>query len=238
MLKNNIQKPELSELNKLDRQAVFDLATILLVLVTVKQLLLPYSFQHAGPASTLTAMIVGTWLLSRRGLTWSDLGLRKPKNLINTLLLTAVTFLTIAFIGSGMSWLTSFFFESVGDSDRFSQVEGNLLFYIWTLVLVWTHSSFFEELLFRAFIITKASAVLGGGLKADLVAVLLASVFFGYRHYYYQGMKGAIVTGSIGLGLSLLYLWFGRRNILPLIIGHGLVNTIYQTQRFLGISGD
>jgi len=67
--------------------------------------------------------------------------------------------------------------------------------------------------------------------------VVLLSLFFGYRHYYYQGLKGALVTGCIGLTLSLMYLWFGKRNLLPLILAHGLVNTISQTQRYLG-SGD
>lgn len=222
---------------QIHKQAAFDLASIMLMLVAVKQLMLPYSFLLAGPASTFSAMILATWLLSRRGLSWADLGLRKPEKLIRTLVLSVVSFLTIALIASGMSWLTDFFFVGVGDSGRFNHVEGNLPAYLLMMLLVWTHGSLFEELLFRAFLINRGSAALGGGLKADLVAVLLSSVFFGYRHYYYQGIKGAIITGSIGLGLSLLYLWFGRSNILPLILGHGLVNTLSQTQRYLGDTG-
>jgi membrane protease YdiL (CAAX protease family) len=69
---------------------------------------------------------------------------------------------------------------------------------------------------------------------ADIAALTAMSAFFGYRHYYYQGFHGAVVTGAMGLSIGIMYLWFGRRNLLPLIIAHGLVNSISQTQRFLG----
>ena len=101
------------------------------------------------------------------------------------------------------------------------------------MALVWTHGSFFEELLFRAFIITKTETLLGGSRGAGLAAVILAAIFFGYRHYYYQGLHGAIVTGMIGLVFGLIYLWLGKRNMLPLILTHGLANSIAQTTRFL-----
>jgi hypothetical protein len=81
--------------------------------------------------------------------------------------------------------------------------------------------------------ITKGEAVLGGTRTASLAAVVLAAIFFGYRHYYYQGMHGAIVTGLIGLLFGLIYIWIGRRNILPLALAHGLANSIAQTSRFL-----
>lgn len=232
---NNIKDRKFSFSNNFNKQALFDLVLIMTVLVAVKQLVLPFSFLLAGPASTFSAMIVGTWLLWRRGLSWGDLGLRRPKNIIKTLALTAVSFLTIVVVASLMGWVTGFFFESVADSGRFAHVEGNITAFLLIIFLVWTHGSFFEELLFRAFMINRASAFLGGGLKADIVAALFSAVFFGYRHYYYQGIKGALVTGSIGFGLALLYLWFGRKNILPLILSHGLINTISQVQRFLGV---
>jgi len=222
----------------LNSQAIFDLIVVMVVLIAVKQLVLPTSFLLAGPASTLSAMIVSTWLLWHRGLSWADLGLRKPKSIVKTLALSAVSFFTIAVVANVMGWFAGLFFEDIGDSNRFAHVEGSLAAFLLMLLLVWTHGSIFEELLFRAFIISKASTSLGGGPKADIAAALFSSVFFGYRHYYYQGFKGAIVTGSIGFGLSLLYLWFGRKNILPLILGHGLVNTLSQTQRFLGDAGD
>lgn len=222
---------------KLNFNALFDLLIIVVVLVIVKQSVLPFSQLFGGPASTFSAMLVATYLLHRRGISWKDLGLRLPEKTIKSWMkifaLTGFTFFAFALAGDLIGQFADKYFVDVGDSGRFDFVKGNLPAYIGMMFLVWTHTAFFEELLFRAFIITRGSDFLGGGIKADLVAVVFAALFFGYRHYYYQGMKGAIVTGTIGLVLGLLYIWFGRKNILPLVFAHGIINSIGQTVRFL-----
>ncbi len=43
------------------------------------------------------------------------------------------------------------------------------------------------------------------------------------------------MTGAASFAFGLLYLWFGRKNILPLIFAHGIFNTLGQTFRILGI---
>ena len=218
--------------------ALGDLALLMATLIIVKQSLLPFSFLYAGPASTFSAMAVATWLLRRRGLGWADLGFRRPNSWSKTAGLTALT-IAILFITMGLvGELADILFEDVGASGRFDHVEGNFLAYLMMMVVVWTHGSFFEELLFRAFVINRASHFLGGGFKADVVAAVFSAIFFGYRHYYYQGMNGALTTGALGLAFAILYLWFGRKNILPLIISHGAVNSLAMTMRFLGIRGD
>lgn len=216
------------------RAALADLLIVVAVLVAVKQFVLQFTVVYAGPASTFSAMIAATWLLYRRGSTWADLGLRWPGSWWRTLGLTLFVFVSFVLAATGFSAIADVFYEDIGASGRFDFVEGNVAGYLMIMALVWTHGSFFEELLFRAFVITKGSAALGGGKVAVLAAVVLAAVFFGYRHYYYQGMNGALVTGGIGLVFGLIYIWFGRRNILPLALAHGLANSISQTQRFLG----
>lgn len=215
--------------------ALKDLLIVMAVLVIVKQSVLSYSFLYAGPASTFSAMAVGTLLLYRRGLGWKDLGLRWPESWIKTAGLTVLAMLLFIVTVKTMQLVAGHFFEDVGTSGRFDFIEGNFAAYIGIMFLVWTHSAFFEELLFRAFVINRASHFLGGGLKADLIAVAFSSVFFGYRHYYYQGMLGALITGAAGFAFGMLYLWFGRKNILPLVFAHGILNSITQTSRFLGL---
>lgn len=215
--------------------ALIDLLIVMATLVIVKQSLLPLTMLYAGPASTFTAMAVGTFLLWRRGLGWKDLGLRWPENWLRTIGLTLLSMVIFIIATQAMQWLADHFFVDIGTSGRFDHVVGNPVAYLGIMALVWTHGSFFEELLFRAFIIDRASHAMGGGLKADLIAVLISSVFFGYRHYYYQGMHGALITGAGGFAFAMLYLWFGRRNILPLVFAHGIFNSLGQTFRFLGI---
>ncbi len=215
--------------------ALRDLIMVVSVLVIVKQSLLPISQLYAGPASTLSAMVVGTILLRRRGSGWSDLGLCWPESWPKTLALTLISMAFFLVCTQLMVVVADLFFEDIGTSDRFSHIEGNLPAYLLIMVLVWTHGSFFEELLFRAFVINHTSEALGGGLRSDIVALIISSAFFGYRHAYYQGWHGALVTGAGGFAFGVFYLWFGRRNIMPLIFAHGAFNTLGQTFRYLGI---
>lgn len=220
---------------KLRTIAFLDLAIVVLVLVAVKQALLPFTLLYAGPASTLSAMIVATMRLKRRNMRWSDLGLRWPTNWLKTIGLTIFTIGFFIVCTQLMGLIADRFFEDMNYGSRFDHIEGNLWAYLAIMALVWTHGSFFEELLFRAFIMTNMSDALGGGLRGDLIALFLSSAFFGYRHAYYQGIHGALITGAGGFAFGLLYLWFGRSNIMPLILAHGTLNSLGQTFRFLGI---
>lgn len=221
-----------------DKAGFTDLLIILITLVGVKQAVLTQSTMYAGPASTVTAMLVGTYLLRRRGLGWRDMGFRWPESWLRTIGLGFAVFAAIVLASGFFGWAADQLFEDVGTSGRFDHVEGNLMAYIGVMILVWTHAAFFEELLFRAFIINKTSTTMGGGRMADVIAVVLAAAFFGYRHAHYQGWHGAVQTGGIGLVLGTLYVWFGRKNILPLVLAHGAINSIGMTSRFLGLKGD
>lgn len=216
------------------RTALVDVLAVLATLVLVKQALLPFSQLLAGPASTASAMIVATALLWRRQHTWYELGMRWDVRIKPTVIYTVIAFLAIIATAVLSKELATHYVGEKTSSGRFDFVVGNLPAYLFVMALVWTHSAFFEEMLFRAFLISRVSDTLGGGRLADIAALIAISVFFGYRHYYYQGFHGAVVTGAMGLSIGILYLWFGRRNLMPLIIAHGLVNSISQTQRFLG----
>ena len=61
------------------------------------------------------------------------------------------------------------------------------------------------------------------------------AAYIGIMHHYYQGIHGALITGAGGFAFAMLYLWFGRKNIMPLIFAHGIFNSLGQTFRFLGI---
>ncbi|WCL55174.1 CPBP family intramembrane glutamic endopeptidase [Gimibacter soli] len=221
-----------------DIGALLDLIIILAVLVTVKWALSPHTQLFAGAGSTTSAMIVGTLLLRRRGLRWADLGFRRPESWLKTLGLAVLVFGIYIVALSAMQGVADHFFEDVGTSGRFDHVEGNLVAYLILMGVIWTHAAFFEELIYRAFFINRLGTALGGSRVALLVAVVLSGSFFGYRHLVYQGMHGALMTGAVGVAFGLVYLWFGRRNMWPLIIAHGAVDTIGITARFLGMMDD
>ena len=137
--------------------ALRDLTIVVAVMVGVKQSLLPVSQLYAGPVSTLSAMIVATLLLWRRGSGWKDLGFRWPESWLRTAGLTVLTMVVFVICTQLMGLVADRYFEDVSTGTRFAHIEGNLEGYLIIMVLVWTHGSFFEELLFRAFLITNAS---------------------------------------------------------------------------------
>lgn len=222
----------------INRAALFDLLIILTTLVVVKQTVLLFSMQWGGPTSTLTAMFVGTYLLRRRGMSWRDLGFKKPDTWPKTGLWAAFVVFLIILTSGLTSPVADLFFERAPRTNRFGDIEGDVAAFAMYLAIIWTHTAFFEELLFRAFIINRLEAVFGEMRWATPLAVVLAAAFFGYRHYYYQGMHGAIVTGCIGLTLGIYYVKRGRHNLWPMFLAHGFVNTLGFTFRFLGIEGD
>ena len=215
--------------------ALYDLLLVVGVLVGVKQTALLYSSQFAGPISTFTAMIVATWMLRRRGMTWGDLGFVKPEKIWKTLLQAALIFgFIIIFMAAG-GFIADMFFDKAFVINRFAGIKDNLPVYLMWMVLVWTHSAFFEEMLFRAVIMNRLTKFLGGDMAATIAAIVLSSIFFGYRHAYYQGGHGFIVTGFAGLGFAIVYAVLGKKNLLPQILAHGTINSIGFTMRFLGL---
>jgi len=230
-----ISASQKDEKNALHWGAFWDVLLIVVVLVAVKQSLLPFTIKFAGPASTFSAMLFATWRLRARGMTWSDLGVRRPESTPKALL-WAVFVLGLILLTSGLAGaLADLFFEKQPKTNRFGDITGNWPAYFMYLGLIWTHAAIFEELLFRAFIINRLMVFFGGGLWATSASVILAAVFFGYRHYYYQGANGFMVTGFIGLSLGIYYVRRGKNNLWPQFLGHGFINTIGFTMRVLGI---
>ncbi|WP_424929477.1 type II CAAX prenyl endopeptidase Rce1 family protein [Amaricoccus tamworthensis] len=170
-----------------DRVAALDVLLVVTVLVAVKQTLLPYSQLYAGPISTLTAICVATALFHHQGSAWRDLGFVWPQSWFSAGGLTLQTMSVFIAATQLMGLIADAYFVCVNDGSRFDHVEGNLIAYLTIMLLVWTHGSFFEELLFRAFLITKLGETFGRTRAAMVVALITSSAFFGYRHAYYQG---------------------------------------------------
>jgi len=73
-----------------------------------------------------------------------------------------------------------------------------------------------EEILYRGFLISYAAA-----LVPKAAAVLVASLLFGMGHAY-QGSRGVLQTGLVGVGLAVLYLVSGSLWV-PMAV-HGFID--------------
>lgn len=100
--------------------------------------------------------------------------------------------------------------------------ENPILMLIWLGPVVWIGVALFEEL-HRAFFL-KCLWNVWDGLGARWGVLILSAVLSGAIHYY-QGITGAISTGTLGFFSGWYYLRYGR--ILPLVIAHALYDSAW-----------
>lgn len=108
----------------------------------------------------------------------------------------------------------------------FELIKGNLTLLINSYFIAWIIGGFFEEIIFRGFLINSISNLFPKKV-GYIIAIFLSLIIFGYLHSY-QGISGQILTGATGLLLSVLYLKFNK-NIWLCILTHGFLNTISLT---------
>ncbi len=126
--------------------------------------------------------------------------------------------------------LVSEIFNEPADYSSFKVIEGNPQKYFKWLFNMWISAAVGEELLFRGFAFSQLKKWFG---KNQLVIVLLSAVMFSLPHLY-QGISGLVMTFLFGLAFGLIYLKF--KNIWINIIIHGLIDTVFLTLSYYGLT--
>lgn len=206
-----------------------------------KYLLSLVFWRYAGPVSLLLTLAVLTAYMQACGVGWSAMGLRRLPGLRAKLmvfpqaLLVLVAFaavVAITTIGGPAIGLDFMRELSSGVDDRWGAVAGSVPHFLLWLAIVWTAAAFGEEMFFRGYLITRLHAAFGEGWAGAIGAVVMAALIFGYGHYYYQGLRGAVVTFGIGLAFGGMFLVL-KRNLWPLILLHGVIDTLTFTAIFM-----
>src|SRR6266496_1449255 len=162
-------------------------------------------------------LLVGVaWGLIRlRGETLADIGLKRPASWVRTFMI-GVGFAAIVFIAI-------YFSEKAGfrrDLSKFKDVQGNLELAALGVVYASVGAGFYEEFMFRGFLMHGLAMLFGASRTAWIVACVVQGALFGAAHAY-QNPLGIAITGTLGVLMGLLVLASGR-NLWPVIIGHGL----------------
>ena len=225
-------------------RTMLDLFFTIITLYSVKYTLLEFKsmWTFAGPISLLAALLVSTWRLKTNNESWSTLGVFRVGNKLSLLLWTVLA-LVFSFLGDALvsSLLADVFSDSVLLTDpaatefmqnRFDNVAGNIPVYIYWLMVSWIIGGFTEELLFRGFLMAKFEKLYSKLPFAIFLAVITQALIFGQLHMYYQGVEGFIITGFLGVMSGLIFV-FCKRRLWPLIISHGLANTIGMSLLFV-----
>ncbi|HEX4653719.1 MAG TPA: type II CAAX endopeptidase family protein [Candidatus Udaeobacter sp.] len=158
---------------------------------------------------------VGWGLIRLRGERLADIGLKRPASWMRTFVI-GIGFAAIVFIALYVS-------EKAGfrrDLSKFKEVQGNLELAILGVLYAFIGAGFYEEFMFRGFLMQGLAMLFGASRTAWIVACLIQGALFGLAHAY-QNPLGIAITGTLGVLLGLLVLASGR-NLWPVIIGHGL----------------
>lgn len=213
-----------------------DLIIYISVMFLIRELYFPkIGFLANGLFWSFTTLIVATWRMSVRKVTWKELGLRKPKSVGKTLgvsiiILAAVIVSVIAFniIKDNLPFSLAPDTSSENATSKFGDLKGNWLLFVSIMPMVLIES-FLEELLDRGFLINWFERLFSMTSIATIIAVVLQAMIFGFRHSN-DFSERSITVGIIGLIMGIAYVKFGR-NLWPLIIAHCLLNTISMIDR-------
>jgi len=179
--------------------------------------------------SVLLPLLAATWFLRREGNHWRNLLLGSRLNLKQ---LAGYSALAVAggyaaVLGGGwlarQSGLTSPDLSLLGDL-----LEGNLIVYLWFLLpITWGSAAIGEEMLARGFLQHRLEGLFGTG-----IGIILQAAIFAAAHFY-QGLVGVLNIFLLALVFGSIYIRSGR-NLIPLIIAHGVIDTIGVTLLYLG----
>jgi len=177
------------------------------------------------------AMLVNLYLgLRLRGQTWAHFGLAfgKPRRatVVRTLLLSLVVFAaaSAAFVLGAIVMANITGIPERADLSGYNYLYHNVPLLIVTLIGVYIVSSFGEEVIYRAFLITRIEEMGSGGKGVQRFAVLISAAVFGLIHFDW-GPVGMVQTAFGGLVLAIAYLKV-KRNLWVNILAHGYMDTI------------
>ena len=191
-----------------------------------------------GPLAYLGLIIslLLLWVASRlRGASWSDFSLIRSKSWFRTVLISLGV--ALAILGTIVMIINPIMkaFPDLGSQDlsSFDYLSGSLPNLIIQLLNIWITAAFLEEFMFRGYLMKRIVDLQGKETKiAWVIALVGSAVIFGLVHSQ-QGAGGMFKVGAIALVFGLSYLATGR-NLWPLILAHGLIDTIDMVQHFFG----
>jgi len=189
-----------------------------------------------GAMATILTLFVCTWLLHRRATSWNSLGMGRITHYGRTVAWSLGLFVVQMVVPA---LLTGPVANALGlqpqRMDAFAHMHGNLAMYLVMLIPVgWGVAAFGEEMVYRGFIFRRLMYAFGGKFLEVAAALVSQTILFAIGHLY-LGPRGVLNAGMVGLISGGAYLANGR-TLWPLIIAHGLVDSVGLTALYLGVA--
>jgi len=185
--------------------------------------------------ASLLLFLIGWFSLWLRKVGWSGVGLRRPPNWWQTILLG---------IGVGIVYdaLDIFAFlpaihRLTGQAvqlEQFGELHGKFGTLLLLLLLTWVFGAFVEEMAYRGYALNRIADLFGRSRAAFVVSAIIVSSLFGLAHAK-QGISGVLDNVAAGLLFTVLYFVSGRNLWLPIIV-HGVVDTTSLVLLYFGVA--
>ena len=162
---------------------------------------------------------------------WADYGLRRTPAWRAVLLGVIVAVAIVALIKFGLIPIFKTIAPRPPDIAYLLPIRGNTPGLVFVLLMVWTTAAFGEEMLFRGFVLNEMAGLIGNSEAARWLAAMATGVLFGVGHLH-QGLAGVLLASASGCLFGAAYLLL-KRNLWPVIIAHGLIDTVSMTSIYL-----
>jgi membrane protease YdiL (CAAX protease family) len=165
---------------------------------------------HYCVTSGCSAYVV-LFIIRRSGEPWPAFGLGRPR--VSDLVFGVLLTLGVIALASATARVARFPASNINEYEQPPRATWEVGF----MILSYCLSAFREELICRAYLITRLEAL----RRSSVQAVLISTLLFASYHAY-DGWPGLIHASTVGLLYGCLFL-VGRR-VWPLAIGHALYN--------------
>ena len=174
-------------------------------------------------------LVAATLFLRREGTGWSSLYAGSPLSMVRVFQWTLLTIISVWLVVQLASLALVKMGVPPANYDIFVfLIEDNLLNYLLFLgPVAWGSAAVGEELLARGFLLHRIE-----GLSNTAIAVILQAILFAAAHAY-QGWMGVISIFLLAIIFGIVYIRCGR-HLLPLILAHGIIDSISLTLVYLG----
>jgi membrane protease YdiL (CAAX protease family) len=179
---------------------------------------------HVVPNEVPILVVLGLASMRLRNGGFAALGFRRPDSWRRILLIAiAAAALRIVLGQFVIDPLTALVWPPAAAPAGVESIAGDIGTALMYLGIVWTFAAFGEEIAYRGYLMNRTADVGGRTTAAWWIAVVVASILFGYGHFY-KGPSGIVDSGVAGFILGAAYLVSGR-NLWTTVLAHGFIDT-------------
>ena len=212
------------------RDAAIDLLIVLAAIAVAWQLSRLFLYPALGVPDNapiilrpITGFFVAWWVLHWRGQRWNTLGLRMPTQWWRVLIGAVALYLANVALSRWAVPALADLLQPQQQPSFLGYIRGNLAAFLGWLAIGWVVGGFFEECLFRGFLLTRVAELCGPGWIGLAAGIVVQALLFGSMHLYAGGFA-FVFAALFALANGVFYLLVGR-NLWPLIVVHGVWNT-------------